>query len=451
MDLNRRRYIGLASGLLAAGAGGICGSAAGVHEPDTEDEPLNWSATYNDPANTGHLSPQAGLSEAPEVSWQRTEGDSVGAGSFIIVHGGVAVLAPYAGGGLMAVDRASGDPIWSKDVAVRNPMTAVGDTLFAAFNPASDRVGAFSLRDGSLLWDRPVGGYSGGLVADAGTVFHQETEAVRALDADSGDVLWSVREDRGTSGGVNGIAPAYHDGVVYTPAANYRTLLALDAETGETLWETDGLPEGNYDFLKTPVVANDVVLAQDSRKLYCVEQSTGERRWTQSSGGQKTNPVTDGEAIYLADAQEGILRIGFDAGNVERLVEQSGSIPLTVGSDNLYLNEESSVRAYDKQSGEEVWRLEKEGSSGSPGDASPPIVLDGSVYYHDDGQFTKLSSPSEESPATPTATSTQSPTPTEVTVQTVGESGPGFGVGAALSGVAGSLFVANWLRERRDD
>ncbi|MDS0280511.1 PQQ-binding-like beta-propeller repeat protein [Haloarcula onubensis] len=447
--MNRRQYVNLSLGLLAVNPVIDNGVDGVQNKSSSGDEPLNWSAIYNDSANTGELSPQAGLTETPDVRWQRTVGDSVGAASFMIVHEGVAVLAPYSGGRLTAVDRADGETVWSKDVNVRNPMAAAGDKLFAAFGE-NDTVGAFSLADGSILWDAEVGSYTGGVSVGGDSVFQQGTEAVRAFDTDSGDLLWSVREDRRASGGVNGIAPAYHDGFVYAPAANYQTLLALNAETGETVWETEELPNGNYNRLHTPVIVNDVVLMQDGDTLYCIEQSTGERRWVYSSGRGKTNPVTDGEEIYISDSQEGILNLDFDTGDATVLVEGRGGAPLTVGADNIYYNDEFALFAYDKQSGEEVWSLEKEGRTGTAFDESPLIVLDGSAFYYDDGQFTKLSTGTGSSATTSTPADSVPSTAvtTEPSTRPTDASGPGYGAGTALFTAVGSLFVGNWLRMR---
>lgn len=117
------------------------------------------------------------------------------------------------------------------------------DTTNSAFaaDAAGPRSGA-TVRwtiDGGLTTGPPV-------VADQ-TVFLPEAEALRALDTADGTELWRFTTDDGPVPGPASVA----DGVVYATMRDQNRMHAIDAETGETLWQT---PE-KFDISSRPHVA----------------------------------------------------------------------------------------------------------------------------------------------------------------------------------------------------
>ena len=186
--------------------------------------------------------------------------------------------------------------------------------------------------------------------------------AVYALDLESGQLAWKIAT--GSEEAYMG-APAYDDGVIYTPGG--KLLLALDAHTGKELWRV----EKTDPFLSLAVADQLVYVGSWDHHLYAFDQATGEERWKFKTGGEVLTPpaVDDGavyagsldQMLYALDGQTGELRWSFETG--DRFV----SAPLIVG-DVIYVTDSNhEVRrgprhlyALDAATGEQLWMFEIE-------------------------------------------------------------------------------------------
>lgn len=110
-----------------------------------------------------------------------------------------------------------------------------------------------ALGSGQVLWEKsygaPVRGPNG-VTAAGGAVYGATPRDVFALDAKTGEEIWSTTLGGSDSEQIS-IAPGYHDGTVYvsTRPSNYEggeagVLWALDGETGEKKWSFDTVPDG---------------------------------------------------------------------------------------------------------------------------------------------------------------------------------------------------------------
>ncbi|HEU4462734.1 MAG TPA: PQQ-binding-like beta-propeller repeat protein [Solirubrobacterales bacterium] len=117
----------------------------------------------------------------------------------------------------------------------------------------SSNVEAVDLASGELLWERryeePVSGPNGVIVAD-GLVFGATKTSAVALDAETGEELWSTELVRNGSEQI-AMAPGHHGGRVFVSTATMYgegdevgVLWALDARTGRKLWHFDTVPRG---------------------------------------------------------------------------------------------------------------------------------------------------------------------------------------------------------------
>jgi len=157
----------------------------------------------------------------------------------------------------------------------------------------------------TILWRRPVGaGYASPAVVD-GTLylFHRldNEEIVEAMDAATGETLWRTgypADYRDVEFGFDEgprATPTIVDGVVYTSGAK-RRVQALDAATGERLWEFDAIER--YDTRRAPFgsaaqpfwIDGRIVLNIGGREagIVAVDAATGDTVWT----------ATDHEASY---------------------------------------------------------------------------------------------------------------------------------------------------------
>ena len=120
----------------------------------------------------------------------------------------------------------------------------------------ASNVQAIEASSGDVLWSKkyelPDHGPNGVVVQD-GMVFGATPAAAFALDQETGKELWSVSLVRNEQEGID-MAPGYHDGVVYVStvpvnvgefygAGGVGILWALDAKTGKKLWHFDTVPQ----------------------------------------------------------------------------------------------------------------------------------------------------------------------------------------------------------------
>lgn len=120
----------------------------------------------------------------------------------------------------------------------------------------ASNVQAIEAESGDVLWTKkyelPDHGPNG-VVVQGGTVFGATPSSAFALDQKTGKQLWSVNLVRNEHEGID-MAPGYHDGVVYVStvpvnvgefygAGAVGVLWALDAKTGKKLWHFDTVPK----------------------------------------------------------------------------------------------------------------------------------------------------------------------------------------------------------------
>lgn len=134
----------------------------------------------------------------------------------------------------------------------------VADGVVYSQDQGSD-VQAIALESGRILWEKsygaPIQGPNGVTVVD-GSVYGATPQDVFALDAKTGEEIWSTTLGQSDSEQIS-MAPGYHDGTVYvsTGPTNYEggeagVLWALDGKTGEKKWSFATVPDdlwGNPD------------------------------------------------------------------------------------------------------------------------------------------------------------------------------------------------------------
>jgi len=148
-----------------------------------------------------------------------------------------------------------------------------------------------------LLWRVPLGpAYSGIAVADgkAVTLYSNGTsDFAVALDAETGNTLWSYKIDsvyRGRDGSSDGplSTPLMHQGMVYGLGPRGQ-LFALRLADGHEVWarqvpEAFGAQEPHFGFATTPLIEGDVLVVQvggsEGRSINGLHRKTGEVLWS---------------------------------------------------------------------------------------------------------------------------------------------------------------------------
>lgn len=175
------------------------------------------------------------------------------------------------------------------------------------FSPA-DHVAAYDL-DGEPQWELPSRFGTAQVTAAAGdTAFGVADDQVVAVSVEDGSEYWRFTPVDGGRGGDRRLSagPAVDGDVVYAPGTVH-PVHALDAASGEVLWSYEPEGDGSADHPGTsvPTVIGDEVFVASGEQLHSVGTADGDGRWTTSLGdGQVRSAVVDGGdgSLYAATA-----------------------------------------------------------------------------------------------------------------------------------------------------
>lgn len=318
-------------------------------------------------AETGLL--QAWPSQGPQLLWKV---DDVGNG-----YGTVAVIGDrayvVANSGMdseyvTALSVSDGSEIWSTELgpvgkpdqqpsyaSARSTPTVVGDTLYAM--SSNGDVAAIQLATGEILWKRSVTKEFGG---QSGTWAYAESPLV------DGDAL------------------------IVAPGGREAAVLALNRNTGDSIWQASLLDGEAAGFAST------VVAEAGGRKQYVsflgegiigVDAASGDVLWrygrTASGPANVPTPVVDGDYVYSANARRfggGLVRINSSSSGLSaEEVYFTRSAPNTMGGQvlldgKLYGTNKDGLVATDFLTGDVLWQ--------SAGGAGSIQYADGRFYVH---------------------------------------------------------------------
>ncbi len=167
------------------------------------------------------------------------------------------------------------------------------DAVASRFSPLSE-INRDNVADMQLVWARDLGflqSHQGSPSVWNGKMYVTQPSGVVALDATTGDLLWeyerlnpgNVRADQATRG-----APVIYEGKVFF-VTWYGAAIALDADTGEEVWAVQMTDEELNDGITTnPIVADGKLImgtaGADSGggpgQVIAVDVDSGEIEWT---------------------------------------------------------------------------------------------------------------------------------------------------------------------------
>lgn len=216
-----------------------------------------------------------------------------------------------------------------------------------------------------------------------------DDHTVLAVGLEDGKTRWQFKADSQVQS-----SPAVVDGIVY--ASSIRgTLYALDAKTGEKLWEKSA---GKEDVQRawmyySPTVADGIVYQAYSTgkggALMALDAKTGQELWNSKLAGgwiAENSPVVQDGRVYVG-ADGGYL-IAFDAktGAEQWRKRPAGgwmhSMP-AIDNGRIYMGYGGGlVVALDAATGNELWRYQSTETSYIAGGTtgSSPAIADGTVY-----------------------------------------------------------------------
>lgn len=256
-------------------------------------------------------------------------------------------------------------------------------------------------------------------VVEPGRVYvHFGSYGTAAMDAKTGQVLWKrsdlpCRHYRGPGSSLL----LYRNLLILTmDGVDVQYLVALDKETGRTVWktdrtaqwddlDTDGKPKDEGDLRKaysTPLLVtvggNTQMLSVGARAVYGYDPATGRELWKIGTPGFSgaASPIYDHGIAYMINGfgRTELLAIRLDGAQVNdasivwrtrRMVPQTPS-PVLVNDLFFMINDAGVMTCLEAGSGAQVWRQRLEGDF-----AASLLYADGHIYcFSRDGVTTVL-------------------------------------------------------------
>ncbi|MEO3433653.1 PQQ-binding-like beta-propeller repeat protein [Inquilinus sp. CAU 1745] len=349
----------------------------------------------------GHLALSGGL----EPAWS----SSIGEGGSdtrriltppIIVDGRIYALDST--GAVSAMEQATGRRLWR--VRVSSPEEdntplggglAYGDGLLFA-STGFGEVLAVDPANGGLVWRTRVSGpVRSGPAFDSGRIFVVTIDnELEALDAATGQVLWThtgIVEEAGLLGSAT---PAVGTGVVIAPYSSGE-VFALRVESGRPAWSDSlvairrvGPLATLADIRGAPVISDDlVIVTSHSGRTAGIDLRTGVRVWEQPVGGIQM-PWVAGDFIFLISNDSELVALSRETGQVRWVTslprwndpeDRTDAIvwtgPVLAGGRLIVASSEGSLIQIDPADGTILAESELR-----DGTTLPPVVAGGTLY-----------------------------------------------------------------------
>jgi outer membrane protein assembly factor BamB len=263
-----------------------------------------------------------------------------------VIVGTTIVLALQSG--TVAAHRVSdGNEAWHVELSADQPLAADGDYVFVA---AGEAIHALAAGTGSLVWRTPAGTLTAPLLVHQGWIIAASAGALTAYRAADGSKVWSresgAQRDRAEIEGDN----------LYVPLQDGR-LLALDLRTGTERWvhRFAGAPTEILAF------ADRIYAGVADKFVYCLNANNGETAWRQHTGAPLLGRPAADEARVFVSGLDNITR-AFDR-RTGALLWHPGmpyrptTGPVVIGTSVVVPGTEAELRVFDAASGREKSRI----------------------------------------------------------------------------------------------
>ena len=250
--------------------------------------------------------------------------DDTGLGASTVATNGKQVCAIFASGDVICADM-DGKRLWAKNLGVpqnhygyASSLLAFGNSLIIQYdNTNARKVMSLNIETGAerwsktrtdrIAWSSPIIAYVNGKAQ----LILMGNPSITSYNPNNGEQNWRVE----CMSGEVGSSPCSASGIIFG-ASEYATLIAIDAATGNTLWEADDyLPE-----VSSPVATKDnLYLATSYGVVTCYDAKTGELRKSHELNTEfYSSPVIAEGKLYLF-SNDGKMHI-FSANNDFNLI-----------------------------------------------------------------------------------------------------------------------------------
>jgi outer membrane protein assembly factor BamB len=334
---------------------------------------LRWRQFHFDPALSGfnRFERELGASNVGSLGLQWTQtGDSTPAAADGVIYVG--------GEDLRAIDAVTGQELWSQpihgyfdssDVATYQNLVFVASDDFYSGNALF----AYEASTGVEVWHQRIEGAYRITVAGGRLFVQGDFGTVYVFDARTGAGLWHATRRYASS------AIAVVGGLAYfTTYSSTPSVIALDADTGDLVWTWVAPAEVMGGLAVGPEAVYVTIYARPA--IYALDRATGLPLWSQDVGSTSRT---------LPTVARGRLYVGTDEGDEVALDAHDGSILWTtnvtwmVFSDSslangvLYLGAGLTLDALDAGTGAVLWSFTP---AGEVTFNFQPMVVDGWLY-----------------------------------------------------------------------
>jgi outer membrane protein assembly factor BamB len=365
----------------------ICCTVLSMLAPQGDPPAAGIHQLLGGPAHTGGYAttgPAVGPGGGPAVAWSVTVKGGITVQPLLV--DGVLYLATDEGW-VHALDAATGATKWKVKAAEKmiasTPAWADGLILVTGHDK---HLRAIDAATGAARWkvETDEKALAAPTVSGGVVYFTSYDGRLRAVDVKTGKVRWTyiigeVTRERAYGGGWDtqtvelSASPAVVNGVVYVARRN--AILAVDATRGTLLWRL----EEDYGGADAPTVVADGILYQGTEHgLLAVDAKTGKKLWRWGSKTVMAAPAIHGGVAYVLDWDKELTAL--DAKTSKWL----WSVPLDHGQESspvfvdgrLYVGSDCAAVAIDPTKGDRLWTFDPDAGAVR----STPVLQDG-VYY----------------------------------------------------------------------
>jgi len=231
-------------------------------------------------------------------------------------------------------------------------------------------------------------------------LYAADLEQVRLMDATSGQTIWTFpRDPEETNLGLFYATPAVSDGGRVFVASQLTTggflsqrqsiVWALDAETGEALWSFEGA-SGHY--VEGGALGNGLfVIGNGDGNVYALDADSGVLQWTFETGHRVwATPLIVSDIVYIGAMDRHLYALDLHTGEVIWEFKREGAFGGTpvLRDGTLYLGAFDNVfYAIEAETGSERWHFEGQdwfwGSPAASDDTVFAVDIQGRVYAFD--------------------------------------------------------------------
>lgn len=273
------------------------------------------------PAALVEFTPKVKVEKVWSTSVQGADDDYL---NLNIGHEGNTLYTAGHNGKVYAVDAATGNTLWKKQLYVKiNSGVSVANHLVLVGTSGGSLI-ALNAKTGHLLWQVSVNNQILGLAAISKNTIVVKTVAdtVMALNTSNGDVKWQYSGDAPQLILRGGSQPKISGNAVVVGFANGK-VGKFNLSNGTLLWmQSIASPTGSFavqrmiDITASPIISNGIIYATTYQgNIAALELSTGQVVWNHKLSSY-TGIALQGSNVYVTDAQSHVWKFQQDNGGV---------------------------------------------------------------------------------------------------------------------------------------